>query len=50
MPKSSIDTTLNYTPKFNLKKRRLKQIKLIILHYKGMKKKKEARTKINNRK
>ena len=40
MPKSSIDTTLNYSPTFDLKKRRFKQIKFIIFHYTGMKKKK----------
>ena len=48
MPKSSIDTTLNYSPNFDLKKRRLKQIKFIIFHYTGMKKQKDAITKLTN--
>jgi N-acetylmuramoyl-L-alanine amidase len=48
MPKSSIDTTLNYSPTFDLKKRRLKQIKFIIFHYTGMKKQKDAITKLTN--
>ena len=33
----AIKTTLNYSPNFNLKKRRSNQIKFIILHYTGMK-------------
>ena len=48
MKKSSIDTTLNYSPNFDLKKRRLKQIKFIIFHYTGMKKQKDAITKLTN--
>ena len=48
MSKSSIDTTLNYSPNFDLKKRRLKQIKFIIFHYTGMKKQKDAITKLTN--
>ena len=48
MSKSSIDTTLNYSPNFDLKKRRLKQIKFIIFHYTGMKKQKDAITQLTN--
>ena len=48
MPKSSIDTTLNYSPNFDLKKRGLKEIKFIIFHYTGMKKQKDAITKLTN--
>ena len=48
MPKSSIDTTLNYSPNFDVKKRRFKEIKFIIFHYTGMKKQKEAITQLTN--
>jgi len=48
MSKSSIDTTLNYSPNFDVKKRRLKEIKFIIFHYTGMKKQKEAITQLTN--
>ena len=48
MPKSTIDTTLNYSPNFGVKKRRLKEIKFIIFHYTGMKKQKEAITQLTN--
>ena len=50
MPKSSIDTTLNYSPNFDLKKRRLIEIKFIIFHYTGMKKEKQAITRLTNSK
>ncbi len=42
MPKLSIDTTLNYSPNFNINKRKLKDIKFIIFHYTGMKKEIDA--------
>ena len=48
MSKSSIDTTLNYSPNFDVKKRRLKEIKFIIFHYTGMKKQKDAITQLTN--
>ena len=48
MPKSIIDTTLNYSPNFDLKKRSLKEIKFIIFHYTGMKKQKDAISKLTN--
>ena len=41
-------TTLNYSPNFNLKKRKPNQIKFIILHYTGMKKESEAIEKLTN--
>ena len=37
-----LETTFNYSPCFNPKKRNLKQIKFIIFHYTGMKKESEA--------
>ena len=42
MPKLSINTTTNYSPNFEVKKRPSKQIKFIIFHYTGMKKENEA--------
>ncbi len=50
MPKSSIDTTLNYSPNFDVKKRGLKEIKFIIFHYTGMKKENQAINKLINHK
>ena len=38
----SINTTLNYSPNFDKKKRKFKQIKFIIFHYTGMKNEKVA--------
>ena len=38
----SIDTTLNYSPNFDIKKRKPNQIKFIIFHYTGMKKESDA--------
>ena len=42
MSKLRINTTLNYSPNFDSKKRKLDQIKFIIFHYTGMRKEKEA--------
>ena len=42
MPDLSIDTTLNYSPNFNINKRKPKNIKFIIFHYTGMKKESDA--------
>ena len=42
MPKLSINTTSNYSPNFDAKKRTSKQIKFIVFHYTGMKKEKDA--------
>jgi len=44
----ALKTTLNYSPNFNSKKRRFKEIKFIILHYTGMKKESEAINKLTN--
>ena len=48
MSKLNINTTLNYSPNFELKKRRFKQIKFIIFHYTGMKKEREAINQLTN--
>ena len=50
MSKSTVDTTLNYSPNFDVKKRKLKEIKFIIFHYTGMKKEYQAITKLTNSK
>ena len=50
MPKSKINTTLNYSPNFDVKKRKVKEIKFIIFHYTGMKKEKQAITRLANTK
>ena len=42
MPKLSVDTTQNYSPNFNIKKRKSKNIKFIIFHYTGIKKENDA--------
>ena len=42
MTKTIINTTPNYSPNFDLKKRKSNQIKFIIFHYTGMKKEKDA--------
>ena len=44
----SINTTLNYSPNFDKKKRKYKQIKFIIFHYTGMKNEKDAIKKLTN--
>src|SRR5210317_1185013 len=46
--KTSINTTLNYSYNFDLKKRKKKQIKFIIFHYTGMKKEIDAINKLIN--
>ncbi len=43
-----MNTTLNYSPNFDVKKRKLKEIKFIIFHYTGMKREKEAINKLKN--
>ena len=50
MPESIIDTTLNYSPNFDVKKRRVKEIKFIIFHYTGMKKQNQAITRLTDTK
>ena len=44
----SIDTTLNYSPNFEIKKRTHKQIKFIIFHYTGMKRESDAIKRLTN--
>ena len=46
----SINTTLNYSPNFDKKKRKFKQIKFIIFHYTGMKNEKDAIKRLTNSK
>ena len=43
-----MDTTLNYSPNFNIKKRKPDQIKFIIFHYTGMRKESEAIERLTN--
>jgi N-acetylmuramoyl-L-alanine amidase len=43
-----MDTILNYSPNFGIKKRKLNQIKFIIFHYTGMKKESEAINRLTN--
>ncbi len=50
MPKMSINTTLNYSPNFDTKKRKSKQIKFIIFHYTGMRNEKDAITRLTSSK
>ena len=44
----ALKTILNYSPNFNSKKRKSKQIKFIIFHYTGMKRELEAVNKLTN--
>ena len=44
----ALKTILNYSPNFNSKKRKSKQIKFIIFHYTGMKRELEAINKLTN--
>ena len=50
MPKSKMNTTLNYSSNFDVKKRRVKEVKFIIFHYTGMKKENQAITRLTNSK
>ena len=50
MPKLSINTTSNYSPNFDIKKRPSKQIKFIVFHYTGMKKEKDAINRLTSSK
>ena len=45
-----MNTTLNYSPNFDVKKRRVKEVKFIIFHYTGMKKENQAITRLTNSK
>ena len=50
MSESTIDTTLNYSINFDVKKRRSKEIKFIIFHYTGMEKENQAIAKLTKSK
>ena len=50
MPISTMHTTLNYSPNFDVKKRRVKDVKFLIFHYTGMKKENQAITRLTNSK
>ena len=50
MRKLPINTTLNYSPNFDPKKRKFEQIKFLIFHYTGMKKEKQAIARLTNNK
>ena len=50
MPKSQMNTTLNYSSNFDVKKRRVREVKFIIFHYTGMKKENQAITRLINSK
>ena len=50
MPKLTIHTTLNYSPNFDIKKRKTKNIKFIIFHYTGMKNDNNAIKKLTSEK
>ncbi len=41
-------TTYNYSPNFEIKKRKVSQVKFIIFHYTGMKNEKKAISKLND--
>ena len=45
-----MNTTLNYSPNFDLKKRRAKQIKFVIFHYTGMRRENDAIKKLTSKK
>ena len=45
-----MNTTLNYSPNFDVKKRRVNEIKFIVFHYTGIKKENQAITKLTNTK
>ncbi len=48
MPISTMHTTLNYSPNFDVKKRRVKDVKFLIFHYTGMKKENQAITRLTD--
>ncbi len=48
MLKMRLNTTLNYSPNFDIEKRRSKQIKFIVYHYTGMKNERQAINKLTN--
>ena len=50
MPNSNFNTTLNYSPNFDVRKRTVKDIKFIIFHYTGMKNENQAINQLTNSK
>ena len=48
MSKLCVNTTINYSPNFDLKKRSQSAIKFIIFHYTGMKREKDAINRLTN--
>ncbi len=50
MPNLTISTTSNYSPNFDIKKRKLKNIKFIIFHYTGMKNENNAIKRLTSEK
>ncbi len=48
--KQIMNTTLNYSPNFDQKKRKPKQIKFVIFHYTGMKSENDAIQRLTNKK
>ena len=48
MSKATLITTFNYSPNFDVKKRKKKQIKFIVFHYTGMKKENDAIKRLTN--
>ena len=44
----SLNTILNYSPNFDLKKRKPQEIKFVIFHYTGMKKEIDSINKLTN--
>ncbi len=48
MPKLTLNTTLNYSPNFDQKKRKPKEIKFIIYHYTGMKSENDSINKLTS--
>jgi len=45
-----MNTTLNYSPNFDVKKRRVNQIKFVIFHYTGMRRENDAIKKLTSKK
>ena len=48
MSRASLNTTLNYSPNFDTKKRKKREIKFIVFHYTGMNKEKDAIKKLTS--
>ena len=50
MPVLTMNTTFNYSPNFDIKKRKQNKIKFIVFHYTGMKKETDAIKKLTDQK